>query len=75
MPSKYCATCDDIESTMGFVPNYCGRCGKDLRNEPLFPEFSTYKERVELLTKLRAGINIYSKEPVINTETGQLSLF
>ena len=48
MPSKYCAACDELVSTANFVPDYCGWCGKDLRNEPLFPEFSTYKERVEL---------------------------
>lgn len=79
MPSKYCSNCKDIVSTSGFEPNFCGWCGKDLRDEPLFPEFKTYKERVELLKKYKTlahNINLVGEGRVREShKTTQLTLF
>lgn len=74
MPSKYCSACNDLVSTAGFVPNYCGWCGKDLSDVPLFPEFSTYTERVGLLKNCNVSETLKTECGAI-TETGQLSLF
>lgn len=67
MSSKWCSDCQQIVTTNN-IPKYCAWCGKDLRNEDILPDFNTWKERQELVSKL-----IQSK-PII-TEDTQLSLF
>ena len=48
MPSKYCPVCNDLV-TCSSIPNYCGWCGYDLRNQECVPAFNTYQERLKVI--------------------------
>ncbi len=71
MSSKWCSVCHEIVSTNS-IPSFCCWCGKDLRNEEILPEFTSWDERVALIEKLKNR----SESPVIKTDSiGQIKLF
>lgn len=52
MTSKWCSNCQQIVTT-NTVPKFCCWCGKDLKAEPILPEFKTWEERERIIAGMR----------------------